>query len=386
MSFLGSLCLILVFTKFAGHFCNRIGVPAVIGELLVGIILGPALLGWIQPDEFIHYFSEIGVVILMFIAGLESDLNLLKKYWKPALSVALLGIIFPATFGFLTGSLFQLGFQSSVFLGVLFSATSVSISVQVLKDLKKVDTKEGATILGAAVVDDIVVVILLGILVSLFHTNGGTDEPLGESLIRKVIFFIVVFALSKWIVPTLMKISSKLLMIESVVTMALIICLSFSYFADLMGMGSIIGAFFAGIALSQTKYKHTIEEKIEPIGYAVFIPVFFVSIGLNMDFSGIGKQWLFILVLTAIAVLTKLVGGAIGAKITGFNWKSAAVIGAGMVSRGEMALIIGKIGLESNLLSETYYSSVIVVVIATTVIAPFLLKYTIVKQDESLRL
>lgn len=386
MAFLGSLCLILVFTKFAGHFCNRIGVPAVIGELLVGIILGPALLGWIQPDEFIHYFSEIGVVILMFIAGLESDLNLLKKYWKPALSVALLGIIFPATFGFLTGSLFQLGFQSSVFLGVLFSATSVSISVQVLKDLKKVDTKEGATILGAAVVDDIVVVILLGILVSLFHTNGGTDEPLGESLIRKVIFFIVVFALSKWIVPTLMKISSKLLMIESVVTMALIICLSFSYFADLMGMGSIIGAFFAGIALSQTKYKHKIEEKIEPIGYAVFIPVFFVSIGLNMDFSGIGKQWLFILVLTAIAVLTKLVGGAIGAKITGFNWKSAAVIGAGMVSRGEMALIIGKIGLESNLLSETYYSSVIVVVIATTVIAPFLLKYTIVKQDESLRL
>lgn len=107
--------MILVFTKFAGHFCNRIGVPAVIGELLVGIILGPALLGWIQPDEFIHYFSEIGVVILM-LAGLESDLNLLKKYWKPALSVvSLLGIIFPATFGFLTGSLFQLGFQSSVF-------------------------------------------------------------------------------------------------------------------------------------------------------------------------------------------------------------------------------------------------------------------------------
>lgn len=142
MAFLGSLCLILVFTKFAGHFCNRIGVPAVIGELLVGIILGPALLGWIQPDEFIHYFSEIGVVILMFIAGLESDLNLLKKYWKPALSVALLGIIFPATFGFLTGSLFQLGFQSSVFLGVLFSATSVSISVQVLKDLKKLIQKK----------------------------------------------------------------------------------------------------------------------------------------------------------------------------------------------------------------------------------------------------
>ncbi len=382
--FLGSLCLILLVTKLAGHFCNRIGVPAVIGELLVGIVIGPAMLGWIQPDEFIHYFSEIGVIILMFIAGLESDLKLLQKYWKPALSVALLGILFPLALGFFCGEIFNLGFQSSIFLGVLFSATSVSISVQVLKDLKKVDTKEGATILGAAVVDDIVVVILLGILVSVFHTNGGTEEPFVESLLRKVVFFIVVFAVSKWVIPILMKIANKLLMIEAVVTMALIICLAFAYFADYMGMGAIIGAFFAGIALSQTKYKHTIEQKIEPIGYAVFIPVFFVSIGLNMDFSGIGKQWIFILVLTVVAVLTKLIGGAFGAKLTGFNWKSAAVIGAGMVSRGEMALIIGKLGLESNLLSESYYSAIIVVIIATTVIAPFLLKYTIVKQDESL--
>lgn len=342
------------------------------------------MLGWIQPDEFIHYFSEIGVIILMFIAGLESDLKLLQKYWKPALSVALLGILFPLALGFFCGEIFNLGFQSSIFLGVLFSATSVSISVQVLKDLKKVDTKEGATILGAAVVDDIVVVILLGILVSVFHTNGGTEEPFVESLLRKVVFFIVVFAVSKWVIPILMKIANKLLMIEAVVTMALIICLAFAYFADYMGMGAIIGAFFAGIALSQTKYKHTIEQKIEPIGYAVFIPVFFVSIGLNMDFSGIGKQWIFILVLTVVAVLTKLIGGAFGAKLTGFNWKSAAVIGAGMVSRGEMALIIGKLGLESNLLSESYYSAIIVVIIATTVIAPFLLKYTIVKQDESL--
>ncbi|MGX7420196.1 cation:proton antiporter [Carnobacterium gallinarum] len=384
MMFLGSLCLILLVTKLAGHFCNRIGVPAVIGELLVGIVIGPAMLGWIQPDEFIHYFSEIGVIILMFIAGLESDLKLLQKYWKPALSVALLGILFPLALGFFCGEIFNLGFQSSIFLGVLFSATSVSISVQVLKDLKKVDTKEGATILGAAVVDDIVVVILLGILVSVFHTNGGTEEPFVESLLRKVVFFIVVFAVSKWVIPILMKIANKLLMIEAVVTMALIICLAFAYFADYMGMGAIIGAFFAGIALSQTKYKHTIEQKIEPIGYAVFIPVFFVSIGLNMDFSGIGKQWIFILVLTVVAVLTKLIGGAFGAKLTGFNWKSAAVIGAGMVSRGEMALIIGKLGLESNLLSESYYSAIIVVIIATTVIAPFLLKYTIVKQDESL--
>lgn len=382
MGFLGVLCLILISTKLAGSLCNRYAIPSVIGELLIGIIIGPAVFGFIHTDEFIHYFSEIGVVLLMFIAGMESDLALLKKYWKPGLSVALFGIALPLSLTYLVATLFGLSLESAVFLGVLFSATSVSISVEVLKELKKLESKEGATILVAAVVDDIVVVLLLGLLVSIFHGETSATDPLLIVILKKVTFFTLIYGASKWLVPKLLAFSSRLLAIESEAAMAIIICLAFAYFADRMGMGSIIGAFFAGIAISQTEYKHKLEKKIEPISYAAFIPVFFVSIGLNMTFDSFASQWLFIIALVFVAVITKLFGGAIGAKITGFSWHSASVIGSGMVSRGEMALIIAALGLELELLPANYYSSIIMVIILTTLIAPFLLKYTINKQNK----
>lgn len=386
MGFLLTLCLVLLFTKLAGHFCNRVGVPSVIGELLVGILIGPALLGWIKPDDFMHYFSEIGVIILMFIAGLESDLELLKKYWRPALSVALLGIVFPAAMGFGVGEMFQFSVQNSIFLGVLFSATSVSISVQVLKDLKKIDSEEGATILGAAVVDDIVVVLILGIMLSLMNrSTPGRSLPMWEVLLLKVFFFVVIFAASKWLVPWLLNLSKKLIAIEAVSAISLVICLGFAYFAEMLDMGAIIGAFFAGVAIAQTDYRKRVDEKLETIGYTVFIPMFFVSIGLNMTFAGMSKHFLFIVVLTVVAVLSKLLGGALGARVTGFKGISTMIIGSGMVSRGEMALIIAQVGLTSSFLSEEYYSSVIIVIIATTIIAPLLLKATIMKQEKQLQ-
>lgn len=381
MEFLLTLCLVLFCTKLAGHLCNRIGIPSVIGELIVGVVLGPAMLGWLQPDEFMHYFSEIGVIILMFIAGLESDLALLKKYWRPALAVAMMGILFPMVLGFGTGEIFQFSSQQSLFLGVLFSATSVSISVQVLKDLKKIDTEEGATILGAAVVDDIVVVLILGIMLSLMNQSSPENQlPIWEVLLIKVVFFIIIFAASKWLVPWLLHLSEKLIAIEAVSAFSLVICLGFAYFAEWLDMGAIIGAFFAGVAVAQTSYRKRVDEKIEPIGYAVFIPMFFVSIGLNMTFVGMSNHLVFIIVLTVMAVLSKLVGGALGARLTGFKGISTMIIGSGMVSRGEMALIIAQVGLASMFLSEEYYSSVIMVIILTTMIAPLLLKAAIVKQ------
>lgn len=384
MEFLGILCLILITTKLAGSYCNHIKIPSVIGELLVGIILGPAVLSILHPSEFISYFAEIGVVFLMFIAGMESDFSLLKKYWKPGLSVALFGIIFPLVFCYLVAIAFDLGVETAVFLGVLFSATSVSISVEVLKELKHLETKEGATILVAAVADDIMVVLLVSIMVTLFHdsTDVTTNHSILLTIVKKIAFFAIVYSLSKWIVPRLLSFSTRMLAIESEASMAIIICLGYAYLADTLGMGSIIGAFFAGIALSQTEYKHKLEEKIEPISYAAFIPVFFVSIGLNMNFDSFTEQWLLITTLVTVATLTKLLGGAMGAKITNFSWQSSFVIGSGMVSRGEMALIIAALGLELGLLPATYYSSIIMVIILTTILAPFLLKYTITKQEK----
>jgi len=375
MEFILYLLLILIATKIAGDLSVRLGQPSVLGKLIIGIILGPAALGWVENNDFILYFSEIGVLLLMFLAGLETDLDQLKKNWKAAFAVAIIGIILPFIGGFGIGELFRLNTTYSLFIGILLCATSVRITVQVLKDMNKLNSPEGSTILGAAVVDDVLVVVLLAVMTSFLGT--GVEVSIGLLIGKKVIFFIGVLLAGAFLVPKMLKILSKLKVTEPVVSIALVICFAFAYFADILGMAGIIGAFAAGIAISQTNYKHTVESKVEPIAYAVFVPVFFVSIGLNVSFSGIESQIGFIVALVIVAILTKLVGGAIGAKLTGFKNRSSLIIGAGMVSRGEVALIIAATGLQESLLLPEYFTAIVVVIIATTLFAPPLLKYLI---------
>ncbi|NRG47064.1 cation:proton antiporter [Bacillus sp. CRN 9] len=374
MDFILSMIIVLLFTKVAGHLSVLLKQPAVLGKLLVGIVIGPALLGWVNDGPLIQQFAEIGVLLLMFMAGLETDLDQLRKNWKPACAVALAGIILPFSGVFLVGELFDLGFSQSLFLGVLFSATSVSITVQVLKELNKMDTKESATILGAAVIDDVLVVILFAVIMSFFGTGDSGRSSIGLLIAKKGLFFAVVFIVGWLVVPKVLEWYSKLKITEPVISISLIICFAFAYFGEMLGMAGIIGAFAAGLAISQTAFKHTIEKRIEPISYAVFVPIFFVSIGLNVSFDGVMNQiWLLIL-LTIVAVLTKLFGGAIGARLTGNSYKSSLAIGSGMVSRGEVALIIAATGLQSGLLRQEYYTTIIFSIILTTLIAPPLLK------------
>ena len=385
MEFLGTLSLVLITTAFAGHFSRRAGIPAVIGQLLVGILLGPAVLGWVHSDSFMHTFSEIGVIILMFIAGLESDLGMLKKYIKPATAVAISGVIFPIVLVYIFGRLFHFNNEQAIFLGVTFSATSVSISVEVLKELKKLNSKEGTTILGAAVIDDIISVIILSVLVSAFSNvqsaeGGHQSSSLGVSFLLDVAYFVVIFLLFKWIAPKMMKIGEMLSISSSVILMSLVLCLSMAWLAEQVGLSDVVGSFFAGVAIAQTPYKQEVDSNIEPIGYAVFIPMFFVSIGLNMTFKGFFDDLIFIVPLTILALITKWLGCGLGAKMLGMDFDSMNIIGSGMVSRGEMALIIAQIGYEAHLLSPEFYSGVIFVIILTTLAAPFMLKAAIKKQ------
>lgn len=388
MEFLGTLCLVLITTSFAGHFSRRIGIPAVIGQLLVGIIIGPAVLGWVHNNAFMHTFSEIGVIILMFIAGLESDLGMLKKYFKPALAVAFSGVIFPIVLIYLFGKLFHFSTEQAIFLGVTFSATSVSISVEVLKELKRLKSKEGTTILGAAVIDDIISVIILSVLVSMFSNvakaqGGHHSGNLWMSFLLDALYFVVIFFLFEWIAPKMMKLGEHLTVASSVTLMSLVLCLGMAWLAEQVGLSDVVGAFFAGVAIAQTPYKQEVDSNIEPIGYAVFIPMFFVSIGLNMTFKGFIDDLIFIIPLTILALITKWLGCGLGAKALGMDFNSMNIIGSGMVSRGEMALIIAQIGYQAHLLSPQYYSGVIFVIILTTLAAPFMLKAAIKRQIRS---
>ena len=375
MEFIGVLCLILISTTIASHFSRRFGIPAVIGQLLIGILLGNAGLKVVHPDILVEDFSEIGVILLMFLAGIESDLSLLRKYFRPGMYVAVLGNLFPVVLGTLGGNVFHIAMNQSFFLGLILAATSVSISVEVLKELNVINTKEGSTILGASVVDDILVVLIVSLSMSFLGAKGGNDGPLGIMLIEQVLFFVAIFFLIRWGAPYLMRLSKKLLAESSVIIVSLILCLSMSYLADFIGLSSVIGAFFTGVAIGQTKVWNEVQYNVEAIGYAVFIPVFFVSIGLEISFNGIGNQLLLIVTITVLAILSKLFGGFIGGKLAGFSNHSSLMVGSGMISRGEMALIIVQLGFQAQLVTKEYYSAFILVILFTTLSSPFLLKY-----------
>ncbi|HDR4905068.1 TPA: cation:proton antiporter [Bacillus cereus] len=380
--FFFQIALILLSTKLAGDLSVRLGQPSVLGKLIVGIVIGPAVLSWIENSELLTQLSNVGVILLMFMAGLETDLEELNANRNSSLAVALGGIILPFVGGYVSGLVMGMEQGNAVFLGLLLCATSVSISVQTLRDLGKMKTRESTTMLGAAVFDDILVVILLAFAMSFLGTD---DVNLTMVILKKVVFFASIILIGWKGVPAIMRWLSPLRVSESIVSAALIICFSFAYFGELLGIAGIIGAFAAGIAISQTNYKHEVEKKVEPIAYAMFVPVFFVSIGMNITFDGIGNQIWFILALTVIAVLTKLIGCGFGARMTGFDAKSSAIIGAGMVSRGEVALIIAGTGLSSGLLAQDYFTAIVIVVILTTMITPPMLKYTFGAKDKAMK-
>ncbi|WCN36330.1 cation:proton antiporter [Aneurinibacillus uraniidurans] len=365
-----TLALILIASKIAGDVSVRLGQPSVLGKLVIGIVLGPAMLGWIHDTEILHEISQIGVILLMFIAGLETDVDEFKRSGKASTYVGMAGILLPLGAGYLAGLFMNYSSLQALFLGLLLSATSVSISVQALKEMGSLNTKEGVTILGAAVIDDIVVIIALAFLMSM----AGGEVSLSMVIGKKVAFFAIAILVGWKIVPWVLKKFAPLRVTESVVSAGLIICFTFAYMAEYAGIAAIIGAYIAGVAISVTDYKHEVFEKVETISYSIFVPVFFTSIGIAVEFSGLGDQIGLIVGLSVLAIVTKLFGGALGAKLAGFQWRSSMGIGSAMVSRGEVALIIAGIGLEANLLSTELFSILVVVVLVTTIVTPPMMK------------
>jgi monovalent cation:proton antiporter-2 (CPA2) family protein len=364
------LAIILIASKLAGSLSVRLGQPSVLGKLLIGIVLGPSVLGLVNETDTLAAFSQIGVILLMFIAGIETDIDEFKRTGKASTFVGLGGIIVPLVLGYFAGIILNLTTFESLFLGLLLSATSVSISVQALKEMNQLKTPEGATILGAAVIDDVVVIIALAFLMSF----AGGDVNLTTVILKKVIFFAGAILVGWKVIPWFLKKFSTLKVTETVISSALIICFIYAYLAEYTGVAAIIGAYIAGVAISVTDFKHEVFEKVETISYSIFVPVFFTSIGITAQFSGISENIGLIAVLSILAILTKLIGASIGAKTAGFGWNSSLGIGSAMVSRGEVALIIAAIGLESSLLSPDMFAVIVVVILVTTIVTPPMMK------------
>jgi len=365
------LALILVAAKVAGGISVRFGQPSVLGEIIVGILLGPSVFGLLSATDTLSAFSTIGVILLMFIAGLETDIDEFIRSRKSSTFVGIGGIIVPLFLGYFAGLMMDLTNLQSWFLGVSLSATSVSISVQALKEMNHLKTPEGTTILGAAIIDDVVVMIIMAFLISF---AGSGEVSLSVLVIKKVLFFVVAILVAWKVVPWVMKKFAKLPVSETVISAALIICFVYAFLAEYTGVANIIGAYIAGISIGLTKYKHEVFQKVEILSYSIFVPVFFTYIGISAEFTGIIDNLVLIILLSILAILTKFIGSGLGARFAGFGWKSSMGIGSAMVSRGEVALIVVALGLEANLITKSLFAIIIVVVIITTIVTPPMMK------------
>jgi Kef-type K+ transport system membrane component KefB len=370
-AFLLHIGIILLAANIGGIISRRFKQPAVLGQILAGLVLG---MGIIEKTDTISHLAEIGVVFLMFIAGLETDVNELKASGKSSSMIALGGVVTPfllvaGGIYFVTGNML-----SSIFMGVIATATSVSISVQTLREIGKMRSKQGIGILGAAIIDDVIGIVLLTVIIGL--VKPGANSGLFLVVGKIVIFFILTFILGYILIKILAKISKSINIEDSIVVYAIIFCFILAYFSEELGVAAITGAYFAGVVFSMTSHRHKLSHEVNKISSVMFTPIFFVAIGLGVDIKSAIGAFSIGIILVVLGALGKVIGCGFGAKISGFEGKEALQVGIGMVPRAEVAIIIANLGVAMDVISKQQLAAVIMMVLITTLITPSLLKWS----------
>jgi len=382
------LAFILAASKVGASLSSRIKQPAVFGELLVGLILGPSVLNVFGWDIFhdptleviVKDFAEIGVIMLMFVAGLETDLAEMRKVGVAAFSGAMGGVIFPMAAGTGLGLLFGFGIFESLFIGTIMTATSVSISAQTLMELGHLRSKEGASILGAAIIDDVLGIVALSVVVALGSTGGGAGTPTSIPLVlgHMVLFFVLSIALGSVLLEgVVLWVQRRVQASEALFALALVVVFLYSFAAQALGqVATITGAYIAGVLFSRTTVHKTVEKQVGGVTFGLLAPIFFVSIGLEADVHLLTTSTaLLAAVITVAAILTKLFGSAAGTKLVGFSWRESIRVGTGMVSRGEVALIITSIGFSAGVIGQDIFAVMVIMTLVTTIATPVMLRF-----------
>jgi Kef-type K+ transport system membrane component KefB len=387
LNFLAAVVILLVAAKLGGYVSIRLGQPSVLGELLVGILLGPTVLNMLGAwplfagddhlPESLTLFAEIGVILLMFLAGLELDLRDLLRSGRVAALAGSLGVIVPLVSGYATALLLGVDSTEAIFIGLALSATSVSISAQTLMEMGVLRSKVGLGLLGAAVFDDILVVLLLS-GASVVFGAAGSETSLGIILLRMILFLGGASAVGVFVVPRLIRLVENLPVSQAVPTAALVICFLFAWASEALGgMAAITGAFMAGLFLARTPYSRPIEHGLSALAYSLFVPIFLVNIGLQANLRAIsGVAWVLAIALTVVAIISKVLGSGLGALAGGFNRRESLRLGVGMISRGEVGLIVASVALGAELVSQETFSAVVFMVIVATLVTPPLLRLT----------
>lgn len=383
------LVIIVVGAKLSGYLSSKLGQPMVVGEIAFGLLLGPSLLNLLgQPifhhaettGEVIHLLAELGVLLLMFLAGLETDLVAMRKVGVPALNSAIGGVVVPFLGGWALSSAAGLSLGTSIFIGTILTATSVSISAQTLIELGKLKTKEGMTILGAAVIDDVIGILMLSVVVAIFAT-GGTSTPIWLVALKMLAFFAIGIVLA----PFVRRFTSsfgRLPISEPLLAAGIVVAALYGFGAEILGgVAAITGSYLAGVILGASAEKHELEEKTKVLVYSLFVPIFFVDIGLraNVLQAFAGQLWLFGIGIVIVALLGKVIGSGIGAYLSKFNPRESLRVGVGMISRGEVGLIVAGIGLQRQVINQDEFSIIVLMVVVSTLVTPILLRWTFVE-------
>lgn len=377
--FLLILAVILLSTKVFGLISERVHMPQVVGALIAGVVLGPSVLGLVEETDFLMKTSEIGVILLMFMAGLDTDLDELKKTGLASFVIALIGVLVPLAAGtglylvFFPDTSEPLHMLKALFIGVVLTATSVSITVETLREMGRLKGKVGTAILGAAIIDDIMGIIVLTLVSAM---TDPTVKPI--AVLGRILAFFVLLVIVGYIMYRLFRaITNEWSNHRRIAIYALAFCLILSFVAEhYFGIADITGAYFAGLILCNImEAREYINKKVNIMAYMFFSPVFFASMGIKTELDGMTTSLLvFSLALLVIAILTKIIGCGLGARMMGFNWSDSLSVGLGMVSRGEVALIVAQKGAQSGLVDSSLFPPIVLVVIVTTLITPILLK------------
>jgi Kef-type K+ transport system membrane component KefB len=382
MSFLLEVAIVLVSVKLAGQASKLLGQPSVLGKLLVGVLVGPAVLNLVHPSAMMAELSELGVIMLMFLAGLETNMADIRRSAIPATLVAVGGVILPFIGGWGTASLWGYPLATAVFTGVLLVATSVSISAQTLRELGHLKSRPGTTILAAAVLDDVLGIVVLSVVlgtlggdVAAGAAGGHGGDSIGLLLVKMAVFFGAAALVGWKVLPPLIRRFAKFHVGAPLLAAGIITAVTFAYAAEMAGLAGIIGAYMAGLALSGADFKGRMMHDLEQTAFGSFVPFFFVSVGLSAKFGGMSASFLgFVAVVVLVAIVTKIVGGGLGARLAGFPFRPSLGIGAGMVARGEVGLIVASLGLERGLIEPELYTAMVIVSLLTTLVTPPLLK------------
>ncbi|GIM30047.1 potassium transporter [Clostridium polyendosporum] len=374
------IAIILIFTKLGSIISKKFKQPQVLGALIAGVIIGPSILGIVHESEHIKLLAELGVVMLMFLAGLETNLDELKKAGPSSLLIAIGGIIVPLVLGFLPAYFMYDNLWESIFIGVILTATSVTISVQTLTEMNKLNTRAGINILGAAVIDDILGLIIISFVLVLAQSSqvaGGGDvllqllKVVGQVLIFCTASVAAIAFLPRYIDKYTKKAGSS----QRIAVFSIGLTLLFAFLAEELGIAAITGAYVCGLMLSSVSHKHYIEKRVKTISTLFLTPIFFASIGLSVNMKDITLNIILLtLILLVVAIIGKVIGCSLPAKWVGMSTSESLQIGTGMVSRGEVALITTNIGLQSGIISSELFIPTLVVVLITTLITPILLK------------